>query len=549
MKIRVALNIKTSSEADTIVDLIVRPSETVASVKEKVAGSQLIPFPEQELSLDGVVLADESKLAACGIAEGSSVTLNINATEDALAQQLKELLQARDLSSDELGLLYCYKYGANINQALKLLGFDGKLQDFIGKQKSLSMENGTVTLVRTDTALKPFSVVDEIVHILKASTSGTMEIKELCNKFVQKFGVNLSSIVGSRPVEFLSKERTVFEVHGRGLVSLQGSRSATSTEAAVVTEPPGLGGDAPPGLGGDAIMDVEQPAPIDIQQFDDLHNRIHSQSFNSQVMKSINDLVAALADTSFLDIDHVVIGGSIGKGTAIPGDAAAEIVFFLCDLPTTGPRTWQLPLLRAIAGVLSEEFQTAHGIESLHVTEDCLKMTLQGWGPMAVELYLSPTFESYEKTIQVIGEQGTDTRKVYSSALAKERTNFVARQPSSVKATIRLMKWWRDQQEWYGRLSRPSDELLELVAIYSAVQTRPADKKEAIANLMSLLSRFEQMRVVWANFYEKDDVWTPLLSEKPLLMDPTNPFVNVADSQAFDASELMVLARTTHFFW
>ena len=70
-----------------------------------------------------------------------------------------------------------------------------------------------------------------------------------------------------------------------------------------------------------------------------------------------------------------------------------------------------------------------------------------------------------------------------------------------------------------------------------------------VANCMSLLSRFDQLRVVWSNYYDPSDVWSPLMLQKPLLMDPVNPFSNVADPQDFDARELMAYAKSTHFFW
>lgn len=161
----------------------------------------------------------------------------------------------------------------------------------------------------------------------------------------------------------------------------------------------------------------------------------------------------------------------------------------------------------------------------------------------------APVFGTYAQTVQALGEHGPEARRFYASSLVEQRVQFIARQPGHVKVTIRLLKWWRDQQEWSGRLSRPGDELLELMAIYSAVQTKPVDQRKAIANVMSLLSRFDELRIVWSNFYTKGDVWAPLLKQRPLLMDPVNPFVNIADSQAFDAAELMAAARTTHFFW
>merc|ERR1719265_2098956 len=93
-------------------------------------------------------------LRQCGVQDTACLDFVIKATEDILAQQLGELLQARDLSSDELGLLYCYKHGVNINQALKTIGFTEKFPEFIRKQKQLALENGRVSLIR-DAKPKP----------------------------------------------------------------------------------------------------------------------------------------------------------------------------------------------------------------------------------------------------------------------------------------------------------------------------------------------------------------------------------------------------------
>ena len=41
-------------------------------------------------------------------------------------RQLTDLLAARDLTTDELGLLYCYKHGVSTNQALKTIGSEAK---------------------------------------------------------------------------------------------------------------------------------------------------------------------------------------------------------------------------------------------------------------------------------------------------------------------------------------------------------------------------------------------------------------------------------------
>jgi len=577
MKIQVALSIKTNGEADSPINLVVSPFDTVKSLKEKVVGVQLIPFPDQELYFDGKVMEDEAKLSKCGISEGSLLNLKVTATEAILAQQLAQLVEARDLSTDELGLLYCYKHGANIKQALKLLDFKGKLEDFVGAQKSLSMNNGSVAVVQEDTGMKPFVIADEVALIVKDCPSGSMEIRDLCQQFAQKFGTSLSSIAGLRPEDFLSKN-PMFELYGasnqRKRVSLRGCRkksppSEVSTidspprvespeltiDAApgLADAPPGLGAAGPPGLGpppglGKDDENVHMEPDVTALQYVELHDAIHSNAFSSETMRRVNDLVAFISESSFLDIHHVVTGGSVGKGTFISGDVSPEIVFFLEGLPVTNHETWMPALLKAVMASFASDLELL-GLHSVHIVEDAIIMKSAGQISMTAKLSISPVFEGYAHTLQILRDQGPEAQFLQTLALAKERTQFVARQPNSVKKTIRLMKWWRNQQQWSSSMTCPCEEILELATIYSAVQTQPCDQKTAIANVMSLLSRFHSLRVVWSNYYSKDDVPAALLHERPLLLDPTNPFVNVADPQTFNASELMELASTTHFFW
>jgi len=393
---------------------------------------------------------------------------------------------------------------------------------------------------------------------LKAN-AGSMDIKDLCAKFAQKFNVNISSLVGTRPADYFSKEEDLFVVNGRGVVSLKSMMTEQATRERDVPPPwhhaPKASKEpvaettsfisTPPGLADDDA-ELDEPWTPDNEQYLELHNRISSRAFNSKVSQFLGDIVELVSQKIFLTVDHCVKGGSVGKGTAIVGCTDAEAVFFLQGLPPSQHDKWLPPLLKSVTSILKEHLASKQNVERVQVVEDYVQVRMKDF---SVELRFSPVFDSYAMAIQTLGEQVPDARKFYATALAKERVQFIVRQPPQVKMTMRLLKWWRDQQEWSSKLTYPKDELLELMVVYSAVQTKPADQCQAVANVMSLLSRFNEMRIVWSNYYSKDDVWTPLLKQRPLLMDPTNPFVNVADSQAFDARELMELARSTHFFW
>jgi len=553
MKVQVNLKVASQSKASSNFDLTVSAEETVQSVKERIAASQLIAFPDQDLVLNGKVLDETKTLADYDVEDSNSLDFVINATEESLVQQLAGLLQARDLTSDELGLLYCYKHGVSINQALKTVGYTEKFPEFIRKQKQFLLENGRVSLIRSDTKMKPFSASDEIKKILEEN-GGRMEITSLCSKFTQKFNISIQSVVSMRPAEFLEKERDLFALAGRGQVALRsvmGEQQKPTRE----TQPR-----APPRQQREEAKVVQARTPVDSdpsdtqvsesadsQQYLDLHNTISGRSFNSKVAQTLNDIVDVVTEKSFMNIAQVVKGGSVGKGTAISGTTDAEVVFFLKGLPKGQHSKWLPSLLKAVAGVLTEHLTTGHGVEDICTTDDSVHMKVKGC--VEVDLRFSPDFETYTEVIQAMGQQRPDTRKHFDTALVKEQVQFVSKQPGQVKVTMRLLKWWRNQQRWSSPLTTPSDDVLELIAVYSALQTKPGDQRMAVANAMSLMARFQELRIVWSNYYEKEDIWSPLLQQRPLLMDPVNPFLNVADPQTFDASELMSLARSTHFFW
>merc|ERR1719236_263102 len=113
---------------------------------------------------------------------------------------------------------------------------------------------------------------------------------------------------------------------------------------------------------------------------------------------------------------------------------------------------------------------------------------------MEVDLRFSPDFETYSEVIQAMGQQRPDVRKHFDIALVKEQVQFVSKQPGQVKVTMRLLKWWRNQQRWSSALTTPSDEIMELIAVYSALQTKPRDQRTAIAVYSALQTKPRDQR-------------------------------------------------------
>lgn len=144
-----------SEEAEEAVHLKASPADTVRSIKDRAAAAELIPFPDQDLLLDGQPLDDASRLADCGVTTGASLRMVVRASEEALVAQLAGLLQNRTMSATELSQLYCYRYGTNVSRAMKLVGAGKVFKEFLNKHHAFCVHKGCVTLAEVEPAGGP----------------------------------------------------------------------------------------------------------------------------------------------------------------------------------------------------------------------------------------------------------------------------------------------------------------------------------------------------------------------------------------------------------
>ncbi|CAJ1388295.1 unnamed protein product [Effrenium voratum] len=228
----------------------------------------------------------------------------------------------------------------------------------------------------------------------------------------------------------------------------------------------------------------------------------------------------------------------MGKGTGAgvcPADA--EVVFFI---NTFAPEAqWLHQLLPAVAALLSQR------LKGVTLAQDAVLLSSS---PPVPRLELRFAAERSYRQAKAMAKHDPQAWR-WQTSFVEQRVRFVARQPGSVKATIRLLKWWRNQQEWSAPIFQPSDEILELTVIHAAQSKKAADQREAVVHVLDLLSSFQELRVIWTNFYSQGEIWGPLLLQRPLVMDPANPCANLARPEVFQCCELMQHARSTHFFW
>merc|ERR1719502_1597866 len=317
----------------------------------------------------------------CGVTEASAVEFVLEATEESIVKQLTELLKTRDLTCDELGLLYCYKHGVSTNQALKTIGIDAKLADFIKGRKEFVLEGAKISMVRDDTSLKPLSVADQLEEILREH-GPTMEVTALCSKFIQKFHVSVANVVQMRPMDFIMQEKEKFALIGASSVTLKefesrekakvdGSSLRMARSRSPQTARPQR--QSPPRSRPVQTPKIEQ----NDEMYQELHNKVSSRSFNSRVAQALSTIKEVVEEKSFLNVVEVVKGGSVGKGTAIVDCEDAELVFFVKGLPTEGHQKWMPPLLRSVEATLAQNLPSDL-LASMKCTDDSVRMDVKG---------------------------------------------------------------------------------------------------------------------------------------------------------------------------
>ena len=65
---------------------------------------------------------------------------------------------------------------------------------------------------------------------------------------------------------------------------------------------------------------------------------------------------------------------------------------------------------------------------------------------ITIDIQLAPVFESHADALVALGNHSPSARQWFQPVFAKELTHFVGKQPGSVKVTMRLLKWWREEQ-------------------------------------------------------------------------------------------------------
>mmetsp|Transcript_4497 Transcript_4497/g.10499 ORF Transcript_4497/g.10499 Transcript_4497/m.10499 type:complete len:663 (+) Transcript_4497:327-2315(+) len=147
--------------------------------------------------------------------------------------------------------------------------------------------------------------------------------------------------------------------------------------------------------------------------------------------------------------------------------------------------------------------------------------------------------------LKAIKTSAPNVRKLFQSCLRLQWRKLLLRQPATVQRTARLMKWWMENQTFSSVFHHPPPRLMEAATIYASATTQYKSISELVAATRSVLLELPDAKIIWADGLGRFSIYTPaevqrnVRSQKPMLMDPVNPYNNLANKRIFGCEELV----------
>ncbi|XP_078604910.1 2'-5'-oligoadenylate synthase-like protein 2 [Branchiostoma floridae x Branchiostoma japonicum] len=234
--------------------------------------------------------------------------------------------------------------------------------------------------------------------------------------------------------------------------------------------------------------------------------------------------------TTEFKVNRFIKGGSLGKGTAIKSKSDIDCVMFTSNLPSIDSDDYrdQLQLhLEWVEKKLKESSASiSFNFDVLGRTSHAVKLRVRtrkrGHDSNDVDLLLAtdllgecPTDEKKAEVYAMMGRMTPSVRENCSAALVELQRDFVKKQPAEVKDLIRGV-----------REKSLTSYPLELLCIHTWRSYMSI--AAAFEAVLRKLSDYKSVCAYWTNNYSTITA-AEMLNKRPLILDPANPYNNVAD--------------------
>ncbi|XP_066295630.1 2'-5'-oligoadenylate synthase 1-like [Branchiostoma lanceolatum] len=297
------------------------------------------------------------------------------------------------------------------------------------------------------------------------------------------------------------------------------------------------------------VLDISDPANAIKYISDHLQT---DKPFRDECSSVVEHLANFLKRSSGFKVEKIIKGGSLGKGTAIKSKSDIDLVMFISELPSIDSPDYNDELheqLDELQSTLKSSMQSiAYDLKVTGRTGHAVKLRVQAKAdhePHEVDLLLandmlgpSPTKAKKERVYAMMGRLDARARDNCSAALVELQRDFVKKQPAEVKDLIRLVKMWK-------KSCVPETSLKSYIIELLCIHVCPSRSRvaEAFKAVLEKLCDIKSVSAYWLDNYSYSRV-VEMLGKRPLILDPSNPYNNVADS-CWDWDEVAKAARET----
>ncbi|XP_046328855.2 2'-5'-oligoadenylate synthase 3-like isoform X1 [Haliotis rufescens] len=237
-----------------------------------------------------------------------------------------------------------------------------------------------------------------------------------------------------------------------------------------------------------------------------------------------------------LSVNMVVRGGSLGKSTNVLGKSDVDLVVFVNNAKSLQDLATKMSiLLNILQDALDSKWTEFAGyLEYVNRSDRGLQYNLScGDNDHVHDVDILPSFNilGAKSPLEVFSEMKPmtdDERRLYAPCFSQKQVDFVKQTPIKVKNLIRLVKYWA-KVEVNIEVKAVTSFFLELLVIsHWMTNASPSDfvTKDWFREIMTQLTNLTSLRILWPEQYDAASFC--VFRENPVVLDPTNPYINVA---------------------
>lgn len=272
-------------------------------------------------------------------------------------------------------------------------------------------------------------------------------------------------------------------------------------------------------------------------------------SFHDDVVPSQHDLtrqrdvitavIQFLQEKLPLDITEIVQLGSIGADCVTKSRADVDLIIFSTDLPKFGQESWMTPIIQATKELLHysnqnvDPYRPLPKCSEIKTSASTVQFTCSG---IDIDIFYSYDWEKGSTYSELYKWTCLETSKFkkywFSIGSARLQRKFINEQKKEVKDVIKILKHWRNSIQWRKTKYRPDSYLISLLVIKACEETKSTDLTKVATKVGQYIFNPETS-IMWSKYYLPGKFEVDFEPPYPLIQDPANPGINVADSLSY----------------